>query len=106
MGGGEPGESDFQQLGQCRSGTLGVQPLEYAEIWSRSMTINFLAWALTLSVVGTHGMQAETNIKKEPFGRTPDNGIADLYTLANRHGMQAAITTYGGTRAQCVWPDP
>ena len=69
------------------------------------MTINFLAWALTLSVVGTHGMQAETNIKKEPFGRTPDNGIADLYTLANRHGMQAAITNYGGIVVQLRVPD-
>jgi aldose 1-epimerase len=31
-----------------------------------------------------------------PFGQTPSGVAVDLYTLRNRHGMEARIATYGG----------
>ncbi len=50
---------------------------------------------------------AETSagIKKTVFGNMPDGQAIDLYTLTNRHGMQAAITNYGGAIVRLITPD-
>ena len=42
---------------------------------------------------------------KTAFGNMPDGQAIDLYTLTNRHGMQAAITNYGGTVVRLITPD-
>src|SRR5229473_2413823 len=34
--------------------------------------------------------------EKTSFGKTPDGQNVDLYTLANKNGMQVAITNFGG----------
>jgi aldose 1-epimerase len=36
------------------------------------------------------------NIKKAPFGKTPEGQAVDLYTLSNKKGMEVAITNFGG----------
>ena len=69
------------------------------------MKIEVLSWVLVLSVLGGHVMEAKTNIKKQPFGKTPEGGTADLYTLTNRKGMEVAITNYGGIVVQLRVPD-
>lgn len=40
-----------------------------------------------------------------PFGHTPDGLAAELYTLQNAHGVQATISTYGGTVTSLLVPD-
>ncbi|MFB3829556.1 MAG: aldose epimerase family protein [Bryobacteraceae bacterium] len=44
-------------------------------------------------------------VTKQPFGKTTAGEDVDLYTLANRNGMQAAITTYGGIVVSLKVPD-
>jgi len=39
------------------------------------------------------------------FGRTADDVAVELYTLRNRHGMQASIATYGGIVTSLTAPD-
>ena len=69
------------------------------------MTIKILSWALALSLLGGHATEAKTNIKKQPFGKTPEGSAVDLYTLTNPKGAEVAITNYGGIVVQLRVPD-
>jgi aldose 1-epimerase len=42
---------------------------------------------------------------KSAFGKTKEGTAVDLYTLTNRHGMVAKITTYGATLTELQVPD-
>lgn len=42
---------------------------------------------------------------KETFGKLPDGTAVDLYTLANRSGMEVKITNYGGIIVSIKTPD-
>ncbi len=44
-------------------------------------------------------------IQKSEFGKLPDGTAADLYTLTNRKGMVAKITTYGALVTELHTPD-
>jgi aldose 1-epimerase len=69
------------------------------------MKTEILSWVLALTLLGGSLTEARTNIQKRPFGKTPEGGAADLYTLTNRQGMEAAITNYGGIVVQLRVPD-
>jgi len=69
------------------------------------MKIVILSCVLALSLLGGYATEAKTNIQKQPFGKTPDGGVAELYTLTNRKGMEVAITNYGGIVVQLRVPD-
>lgn len=43
--------------------------------------------------------------KRESFGKTGDGQAVDIYTLKNRRGAEARITTYGGTVVSLTMPD-
>lgn len=45
------------------------------------------------------------SIASAPFGVTPGGAAVQLYTLRNRHGMQASIATYGGIVTSLTAPD-
>lgn len=46
-----------------------------------------------------------STISKEEFGTTPDEQMADLYTLTNSNGMVVNITNYGGIITKLTAPD-
>jgi aldose 1-epimerase len=46
-----------------------------------------------------------SKLKKQSFGKTATGDTADLYTLANKNGMEAAITNYGGIVVSLKVPD-
>jgi aldose 1-epimerase len=48
---------------------------------------------------------SQSPIAKEPFGTTPDGQAVDIYTLHNRHGVEARIMTYGGILVSLKVPD-
>lgn len=69
----------------------------------------FALAALGLSLLASCAPQKEmtgmTRMKKQPFGRTAAGVEADLYTFANRSGMEAAVTNYGGILVSLKVPD-
>ena len=61
-----------------------------------------LCAALCLCV---YGQTRKTKIRKEVFGKMADGKRVDLYTLANKNGVEAKITTYGGAVVSLKTPD-
>ncbi len=53
------------------------------------------------ATVGGTGM----DIKKQPFGRTPDGTGVEIYALINGSGLKARIMTYGATLVSLEVPD-
>ena len=45
------------------------------------------------------------DVKREAFQKEVNGKMADLYTLTNKNGMVAKITTYGGKLVQLLVPD-
>jgi aldose 1-epimerase len=45
------------------------------------------------------------DVKKEPFGKTPDGRQVELYTLTNANGLKARIITYGAILVSLEVPD-
>lgn len=48
---------------------------------------------------------AQPSITSAPFGKTADGQSVEIYTLRNRHGMEARITNYGGIVVSLTAPD-
>ena len=48
---------------------------------------------------------AVTPLKKQPFGKMADGREIDLYTLANKNGVEVDITNYGGRVVSIKTPD-
>ena len=57
----------------------------------------------TLAASGVAAKPAST--KKASFGKAPDGAEVDLYTLTNKNGVEAAISTYGGVVVSLKVPD-
>jgi aldose 1-epimerase len=45
------------------------------------------------------------SIEQQIFGQMPDGRTVELYTLANDHGVEATIMSYGGTLVSLLAPD-
>ena len=45
------------------------------------------------------------HIQKAPFGQTASGEAVQIYTLTNKHGIEARIMTYGGTIVSLKTPD-
>ena len=62
--------------------------------------------ALLMSTLTVGGVRAKSgSTTKSPWGKTPDGEQVDLYTLTNKNGVEAAITTYGGAVVSLKVPD-
>jgi len=48
---------------------------------------------------------ASSKMQKQSFGKTSDGQDVDLYTLSNAHGVQVAISNYGGEIVTLKVPD-
>jgi aldose 1-epimerase len=57
----------------------------------------------TLATSGAAGKSGTTT--KTSWGKTPDGEEVDLYTLTNKNGVEAAISTYGGAVVSLKVPD-
>jgi len=67
-----------------------------------------LAVALAVCALAEISMADESPygaITGAPFGATPSGAAVQLYTLRNRHGMQARIASYGGIVTSLTAPD-
>src|ERR1700757_3884832 len=61
----------------------------------RGIIALLLCW-IVVSISPWAGAEAKAAMKKQPFGTTHEGQPIDLYTLTNKSGMEADITTYGG----------
>ena len=64
-----------------------------------------LAFFIATIVVSAPQAEAKAKMQKQSFGKTDDGQPVDLYILTNQHGMEAAITNYGGTVVTLKVPD-
>jgi aldose 1-epimerase len=69
----------------------------------RTLTLLMLWAVIALSCGFVWG--TESAPKKESFGKTREGRAVELYTLTNRNGVEAKITTYGGTVVSLKVPD-
>ncbi len=60
---------------------------------------------LMVVVMSSPRAEAKSKMQKQEFGKTADGVAVDLYTLTNAHGMEVAITNYGGTVVSLKAPD-
>jgi aldose 1-epimerase len=58
-----------------------------------------------LLIAGGFHMRAATNITEAPFGKTREGISVSIYTLANKNGVVARITNYGGILVSLETPD-
>jgi aldose 1-epimerase len=63
---------------------------------------SLVAAALLLS---TTAMSAERSVTSEPWGKTKAGKAVELWTLKNKAGMEARITTWGGIIVSLTAPD-
>jgi len=64
-----------------------------------------LALGILLIQGGQIMIEAQTRVKREPFGKTADGTAVELFTLRNSHGTEARIMTYGGIVVSLKVPD-
>src|SRR5215469_11485057 len=67
------------------------------------ITITGAIFMSTLTASDAAGKSGTTT--KTPWGKTPDGQPVDLYTLTNKNGVAATITTYGGAVVSWKVPD-
>jgi aldose 1-epimerase len=61
------------------------------------------AWAAIVLMAVTS--TAETRLSRADFGKTPDGTAISIYTLTNKSGVEARITTFGGRVVSLTTPD-
>jgi aldose 1-epimerase len=74
------------------------------------MSIFFFALALCAAAVVSSPLSGQTQkssarVEKRPFGKLADGTVIDLYTLTNKHGLQAQISNFGGAVVALKAPD-
>src|ERR1035438_8561682 len=71
----------------------------------RTMTALLLLLLIAAVVVSGQKAGAKTKMQTRVFGKTEDGQQVDLYVLTNKNGMEATISTYGGTLQALKVPD-
>jgi len=80
-------------------------------IEKRGIRMNRRLWititgAILMSTLTAGGATAKSgSTKKSSFGKGPDGEQVDLYTLSNKNGVEAGISTYGGVVVSLKVPD-
>lgn len=64
-----------------------------------------LCAVVVASSLAGENQSAKARIEKRLFGKLADGTAVDLYTLTNKHGLQAQITNYGGAVVALHAPD-
>lgn len=69
------------------------------------ITITAMLLLTVAILISSPSAEAKSNMQKQSFGKTHDGQPVDLYTLTNKNGMEATITTFGGTVVSLKVPD-
>lgn len=80
--------------------------MNFRQFLVRSWMAAVLCGGLASCAGGPRNSGPDTgNIKKEPWGTTREGQAVDLYTLTNRNGLVAKLTTYGALLTALHVPD-
>src|SRR3712207_6004376 len=60
---------------------------------------------LLSAAVAAQAGKEQPGVRRSDFGKMPDGRAVDLYTLTNKNGLAAKITTYGATLTELHVPD-
>ncbi|MDQ6760582.1 MAG: galactose mutarotase [Acidobacteriota bacterium] len=60
---------------------------------------------ILLATISMSAQNQSAHLKKSAFGTASDGKAVDLYVLSNAHGVEVAITNYGGTVVSVKTPD-
>lgn len=71
---------------------------------TRNSFVGALAFGAFFTLAGALGA-AETPMKKEIFGKTPDGREIRIFTLVNKNGLKARVTEYGAILVSMEAPD-
>ncbi len=70
----------------------------------RTLIVCFVVcYVAVISAIGDS--QPQNRIQKRVFGKLADGATIDIYTLTNRNGLQAQISSYGGAVVALKTPD-
>jgi aldose 1-epimerase len=69
-----------------------------------TIIVMLMFFIATIAVSGLQA-EAESKMQKQSFGKTEDGQQVDVFILTNKHGMETAITNYGGTVVTLKVPD-
>lgn len=78
---------------------------EWIALLSAGLCAACLIGCATSSGSKTSGSKTSGHISKQPFGATTEGTAVDIYTLRNRHGVEARICNYGGIVVSLKVPD-
>jgi len=81
-----------------------------AALYERGIRMKRILWntitgAILMSTLSASGATAKPATTKISWGKTPDGEQVYLYTLTNKNGLEAAISTYGGAVVSLKVPD-
>ena len=60
---------------------------------------------LCANAAGADASTDNSNVQKEIFGKTADGETVEIFTLTNRHGLRAQVTTWGAGLVAMLVPD-
>jgi aldose 1-epimerase len=84
---------------------MWIEILRRIEMVQSRITITAMMLLVIAFMISSPRAEAKSNMQKQSFGKTQDGQPVDLYTLTNKHGMEVAITNYGGTVVSIKVPD-
>ncbi len=67
--------------------------------------MRFLNVLAVIAALGVAQVEGKDKVTKQEFGKTADGTAVELYTLTNKHGVEAKIMTYGGVVVSLRTPD-
>ncbi|HVO99082.1 MAG TPA: aldose epimerase family protein [Bryobacteraceae bacterium] len=62
-------------------------------------------WAALALIVSAAGAHAATKLTSADFGKTREGAAVKIFTLTNKNGLEARITSYGGRLVSLKTPD-
>ena len=83
----------------------GLRSIGLAKTRLAMVRMVFVTIIFIIFVFGGVEMNAATKLTRGDFGKTPDGTPVAIYTLTNKNGVEARITTYGGRVVSLKVPD-
>lgn len=72
---------------------------------TRFLCVGIAGLALAALIAAPAAAALPAHVQKAPFGKTAKGQTVDIYTITNKNGLEARVTSYGGRIASLKVPD-